>query len=793
MLTEIQFYSHLLPELMGKLNPHFQKIVNDSRELKGATLSPKWLLNERFDIMAKYIYAWFRDRDINSNWGSDLYSEHIRVFNGFYEVDTGKSGREAFFSAFHDTLDSVKNSGFDQEKSVIPIDSDFVAIDGGHRLAACLLYDRNVSTVIIDNHKAKYNYEFFLKRGLERKYCDCMALEYCKIQPNTYLIVVWPSASVQYGPIKDILCNAGEIVYERSIPWNTKGAINIVHQVYQNEQWLGNWQSGFRGVIEKAELCFRSKLAMHTFLMKSDDFDRILCAKKDIRKLMNIGNHSVHTTDTQMETLRLAQSFFCDNSMQFLNSMSIRDFQQFNQLLEVYENWIVDKGYDKENFCVVASSVLSAYGIREGRDIDFIHKENSVIGDAPKRIDSHNSEFLKFPTTSIDDIIFNPDNHFYYKGLKFQSIDMLRKFKEKRREAKDVHDIALINQFFCGIPETLQRLSETHYNVVKGNQGPKVTVLMPIYNGQQYLRESIESILDQEFADFEYLIINDGSTDSSVAIIESYTDPRIRLVHNEQNVGLVGTLNRGINLSRGQYIARMDCDDISLPKRLQLQVQFMEQHQQVGVCGSWYRLLDGAENLRDCRLPIGSNEIKCQLLFRCPLAHPSVILRKSTLLQYGLYYDYEYKHAEDYNLWMTASKFTQLANIPEFLLVYRRHGDQVTSKHRIDQLAKTAAIQMMQLARLGVHPTGQDALLHTEYLANCKFVKQRPFVEHTAKWLLQLKAGNEQTGCYSRLEFINLLDGIWQQVCFSCQHLGPWVNEYYIKLKERLFLPASSE
>jgi len=97
-------------------------------------------------------------------------------------------------------------------------------------------------------------------------------------------------------------------------------------------------------------------------------------------------------------------------------------------------------------------------------------------------------------------------------------------------------------------------------------ENPKVTVLMPVYNGEQYLREAIESILTQSFTDFEFLIINDGSTDSSVEIIESYDDPRIRLIHNEANLKLVATLNKGVDLARGEYIARMDCDDISLQR-----------------------------------------------------------------------------------------------------------------------------------------------------------------------------------------------------------------------------------
>ena len=120
---------------------------------------------------------------------------------------------------------------------------------------------------------------------------------------------------------------------------------------------------------------------------------------------------------------------------------------------------------------------------------------------------------------------------------------------------------------------------------------PLVTVLMPVYNGEKYLKEAIESILNQTFKDFEFLIINDGSTDNSVKIIQSFNDLRIRLIHNESNIGLIKTLNKGLKLSNGKYIARMDCDDVSLPKRLSVQINFMEKHPEIGVCGSWVKII----------------------------------------------------------------------------------------------------------------------------------------------------------------------------------------------------------
>ncbi|NHJ46179.1 MAG: glycosyltransferase family 2 protein, partial [Asgard group archaeon] len=142
----------------------------------------------------------------------------------------------------------------------------------------------------------------------------------------------------------------------------------------------------------------------------------------------------------------------------------------------------------------------------------------------------------------------------------------------------------------------------------------KVTVLMSVFNGEKYLREAIDSVLHQTFTDFEFLIINDGSTDNSVEIINSYDDERIHLVHNEQNIGLAASLNKGINLARGEYIARMDCDDINHQTRLEKQVKFMDKNPDIGLLSSANRFIqdDKILNLVD-RFPTDHHTLKAFL------------------------------------------------------------------------------------------------------------------------------------------------------------------------------------
>lgn len=208
---------------------------------------------------------------------------------------------------------------------------------------------------------------------------------------------------------------------------------------------------------------------------------------------------------------------------------------------------------------------------------------------------------------------------------------------------------------------------------------PRVSVLMPIYNGEKYLRQAIDSILRQTFTDFEFLIINDGSTDSSAELIESYNDPRIRLVHNKTNLKLIETLNKGIKLARGQYIARMDCDDISLPERLAKQVAFMDAHPEVGVLGTGFYFMgsDGKLSYK-VLFPIKHHLLRWGLCFYCPICHPSVLMRKDAIVKVDGY-DPEMFHVEDYDLWYRLSKKTKLANLSDILLYLRKHQDSVCS------------------------------------------------------------------------------------------------------------------
>ena len=211
---------------------------------------------------------------------------------------------------------------------------------------------------------------------------------------------------------------------------------------------------------------------------------------------------------------------------------------------------------------------------------------------------------------------------------------------------------------------------------------PKVTVLMAVYNGERYLREAIESILTQTFQDFEFLIINDSSTDSTREIICSYADPRIELVDNEHNIGLTKSLNKGWRLAKGELIARQDGDDISEPERLARQVAFLEENSEIALLGSWYKEIDEQGNfIRDCNLPCESISICWEILFYCPFVHSAVMFRKQTISEQIGFYDEAFSYAQDYDLWWRIARNLKVANISESLIRLRTNPLSMTATY----------------------------------------------------------------------------------------------------------------
>ena len=302
---------------------------------------------------------------------------------------------------------------------------------------------------------------------------------------------------------------------------------------------------------------------------------------------------------------------------------------------------------------------------------------------------------------------------------------------------------------------------------------PKVTVLMPVYNAVEFIREAVDSILKQSFSDFKFLIIDDGSTDGSQSIIRSYDDSRIRLVQNEKNLGVAATLNRGLDLARGEYIARMDADDISLPRRLERQIHFMEENPEVGVSGTWIRLFGDQMRVVD-RRPVGASIVKAFMLFDTPLNHVTAIMRGSMIEKYNLRYDLNFNRAEDYDLWMRAKNYFLLDNIPEPLVRVRFHKDSITKTTKPIMTDQTEKLLFRELRNLGFTPTDEELKFH-HIVGRGRRITSRQEMNRAESWLLKLQRRNREISLYEENALSKAIGMVWFRVCSNSTPLGTWI------------------
>jgi glycosyltransferase involved in cell wall biosynthesis len=306
----------------------------------------------------------------------------------------------------------------------------------------------------------------------------------------------------------------------------------------------------------------------------------------------------------------------------------------------------------------------------------------------------------------------------------------------------------------------------------------KVTVVLPVFNGEKYIRYAMESVLQQDYTNFELLIINDGSTDKTSDIISGFKDPRLKIISHEKNLGLVNSLNEGIDLSDGDYIVRMDADDICLPGRISSQVKFMEKNPSIGASGTFYfALINGKKLFYSFPTPV--NETKAMLLFNSPVAHPTAIIRRSLLRRHNLKYSSQFVHAEDYFLWSQISEHADLSNLNKYFLEYRFHDSQVTAVQASSQIKSKSVdeVRTYHLNKLGIIPSDEETLVHRQ-ISNGEVPESFPFVVYEV-WLTNLRNANSTFKIYDPDAFDIVINERWLRLCVNAHGIKQGLSVFF--------------
>lgn len=294
---------------------------------------------------------------------------------------------------------------------------------------------------------------------------------------------------------------------------------------------------------------------------------------------------------------------------------------------------------------------------------------------------------------------------------------------------------------------------------------PIISVVMSVYNADKYLDEAIRSILNQTYKNFEFIIINDGSMDTSLEIIKNYKeqDERIVLVTRE-NRGLIASLNEGIEKAKGKYIARMDADDISLPNRFEEQVKFMEENLQIGICGSCVEMFGDSVKKKQWKLSISSERLKAELLFSSCFAHPSIMIRRDLLVSNNLFYDKNFLHAEDFELWTRLSSITNFSNLQKVLMKHRILDKSVTRTADMDVEQRYQIISMISrkyLQSLNIQNTEQENKLHFNLSSNIRMKDSNLSFQELKKYFDKLIIANQKSKVFDNVELYKVFGKKW--------------------------------
>lgn len=314
-----------------------------------------------------------------------------------------------------------------------------------------------------------------------------------------------------------------------------------------------------------------------------------------------------------------------------------------------------------------------------------------------------------------------------------------------------------------------------------------ISVIMSNYNTpEEYLREAIESVLNQTYSDFEFIIVDDCSTDNSLETICSYKDPRISVIKNEINMGITKSLNRALAVSTGEYVARMDGDDICLPERFQKQIYYLKKHPDTIVCGTWVELFgNGADELKEkksCKILPEKELLQINLLFgnHLNIIHPTAMFNHKLLLDNNITYNENYIFAQDYRMWVECCKKGNLANIPEILFKYRIHNKAVSSDKKSAQTECAKNIMAEQLSWIGLDLPEDWETVHYGFLTG-----RKPFDLRYKKWIKTILKHNKKHKVFNHTKFKKVLWNKWTETVYFELSKATGIN----KIKTLITLP----
>lgn len=435
--------------------------INETTSYKIRDVHPETLLvKDRIDLIPKLKYIENREQQKKVDFFDELYYRHIEAFSDgtFSELgDERKNNYAQYVKKFDEIIDMVRDHGLNKDVALVPVGANNAIIDGGHRVASSIYFYKKVPAVIFEDMDVEYDARFFEGRGLEEKYLDYMVLDYIKRKENTYIFCLWPIADRwKIKDAEDVLAKNTTVVYSKDIDLSYNGYRNLIIQVYQSfTNWLGTHKNRFRGALSQLGMCYRPGAPLKIFVVEADSLETVLSTKKAIRKIFDIGNGSIHSTDNHEETLLMGNIVLNQNSIHLLNYGEPDKYASLFEDMERLKESAARSKIPLDDLVACSSSTLGLYGIREPGDLDYISLNEKSDSLKKHGFDNH-ADHVGFYDCSVYDLLENPNYYLYFNGVKFITLDRLTIFKKNRGEKKDTDDIRAIKTFMRGRRSTLR-------------------------------------------------------------------------------------------------------------------------------------------------------------------------------------------------------------------------------------------------------------------------------------------------------------------------------------------------
>ena len=405
-------------------------------------VKPKKLLTvNRIDVIFKILHLKLKELGAKQI-AKQIYKEHIYyITNGlFKEEGSTKKSYKNYIDGFRDIFKSIKKNGFDPSISKIPLSQKGCISNGSHRLAASIYLNiPEIKAELTNDKQHLYDYNFFIDRGMSKELIELAVVELINLTNNNFIAIIWPSANKELNYMDEF----PEVTYEKKIVLNPRAAQNFVAEVYREHKWVGSFENGYGGAIAKVNETFMDYKYLHLIFFKDDSLTRVQKRKELLRKKFKIGKASIHITDNNVETREIGNIVLNDNSIHFMKYGIPYKFSSIFKNLKLFREILTKRKIDINSLVISGDTVMGIYGIKSSDKVHYLSLNRLNLDE--KKFNNEISN-INYYDDLIEELIYNPNNYFYYSGFKFLTLDLVEKFKSRRKSHEDYLDLNLIKK-----------------------------------------------------------------------------------------------------------------------------------------------------------------------------------------------------------------------------------------------------------------------------------------------------------------------------------------------------------